>query len=159
VDARGAGGTAGPVTDLVLAPGRGIPDGLVIPDSELVERFSRSSGPGGQSVNTTDSRVELRWDVAKSGALGDDQRARLIERLATRLVDGTLSIVASEHRSQLQNRTAARVRLARLLTEALGPPPPTRRATRPSQAARRRRVEDKRRRGEVKANRSRPRWD
>jgi ribosome-associated protein len=147
------------VTDLALPPGRGLPDGLVIPDAELVERFSRSSGPGGQSVNTTDSRVELRWDVAASGALSDTQRARLLERLGGRLVDGALTIAASEHRSQLQNRTAARARLAMLLTNALAPPPPARRATRPSRAAKQRRVDAKRRRGELKANRSRPRLD
>jgi ribosome-associated protein len=147
------------VTDLALPPGRGLPDGLVIPDAELVERFSRSSGPGGQSVNTTDSRVELRWDVAASGALSDTQRARLLERLGGRLVDGALTIAASEHRSQLQNRTAARARLAMLLTNALAPPPPARRATRPSRAAKQRRVDAKRRRGELKATRSRPRLD
>jgi ribosome-associated protein len=147
------------VSDLVLAPARGLPDGLVIPDSELVERFSRSSGPGGQSVNTSDTRVELRWDVAGSSALRDDQRARLLDRLADRLVDGAIMIVSSEHRSQLQNRGAARLRLGRLVTEALAPPPPERRATRPSRAARQRRVEDKRRRGELKTGRARPRWD
>ncbi|MDT4945100.1 MAG: ribosome-associated protein [Pseudonocardiales bacterium] len=147
------------MTDLALPPGRGLPDGLVIPDAELLERFSRSSGPGGQSVNTTDSRVELRWDVAASGALSDTQRTRLMERLGSRLDDGALTIAASEHRSQLQNRTAARARLAMLLTDALAPPPPARRATRPSRAAKQRRVDAKRRRGELKANRSRPRLD
>src|SRR5690348_5655896 len=112
-----------------------MPDGLMIPSAELVERFSRSSGPGGQGVNTTDSKVELRWDVAASSALGDAQRAGVLERLAGRLVDGVLTVVASEHRSQLQNRNAARARLAMLLTDALAPPPPARRPTRPSKAA------------------------
>jgi ribosome-associated protein len=144
------------VSDLVLPPGRGIPDGLVIPDAELLERFSRSSGPGGQSVNTTDSRVELRWDVAGSSALGETQRARLLERLGPRLTDGAVTIVSSEHRSQLQNRTAARARLRMLLTDALAPPPPARRPTRPSRAAKQRRVDAKRRRGELKAKRARP---
>jgi ribosome-associated protein len=144
------------VTDLVLRPGRGIPDGLVVPDAELVERFSRSSGPGGQGVNTTDSRVELRWDVAGSAALSDLQRARVLERLAARIDDGVLVIVASEHRSQWQNRTAARARLVALLRDALEPPSPARRATRPSRAAQQRRIDSKRRRGEVKANRRRP---
>ncbi|MDT4893315.1 MAG: ribosome-associated protein [Pseudonocardiales bacterium] len=143
----------------MLAPGRGMPDGLVIPDAELVERFSRSSGPGGQSVNTTDSRVELRWDVAESPALDEEQRGRLLDRLDGRLVDGAITIVSSEHRSQLQNRGAARLRLGRLITEALAPPPPERRATRPSRAARQRRVDDKRRRGELKTTRARHRWD
>jgi ribosome-associated protein len=144
------------VSDLVLPPARGIPDGLIIPEAELVERFSRSSGPGGQSVNTTDSRVELRWDVASSGALGDVQRARLLDGLAPRLADGVVSIVASEHRSQLQNRTAARARLTMLLRDALAPPPPARRPTRPSRAAKQRRLDAKKQRGDLKAKRARP---
>jgi ribosome-associated protein len=144
------------MAELVLSPARGLPDGLVIPDAELVERFSRSSGPGGQSVNTTDSRVELRWDVAASTAITDLQRARLLTGLAGRLVDGVLSIVASEQRSQLQNRTAARGRLRLLVLEALAPPPPARRATRPSRAAKQRRVEAKRQRGQLKVNRRQP---
>ncbi len=144
------------MSELVIPAGRGLPDGLVIPTAELVERFSRSSGPGGQSVNTTDSRVELRWDAAASTALSDSQRARLLEALAHRLVDGVLSIAASEHRSQLQNRTAARARLRMLVADALAPPAPARRPTRPSRAARQRRVEAKRQRGELKARRRRP---
>jgi ribosome-associated protein len=142
--------------DVVLRPARGLPRGLVIPDAELVERFSRSSGPGGQSVNTTDSRVELRWDIANSAALTDEQRDRLLAALAPRLVDGALTIVASEHRSQRQNRTAARARLAHYVTDALAPPPPARRATRPSRAARARRLEAKRHRSEIKTARRRP---
>lgn len=142
--------------DLELRPGRGLPDGLIIPADELVERFSRSSGPGGQSVNTTDSRVELRWDVAGSAALTEAQRDRLLDRLSARLRDGVLLVVASEHRSQLQNRQAARARLSGLLADALAPPSPARRATRPSRAARERRMEDKRRHGQLKANRRRP---
>jgi ribosome-associated protein len=144
------------VSDLVLGPARGLPDGLVIPDAELVERFSRSSGPGGQGVNTTDSRVELRWDVARSPALSEPLRARALDRLGSRLEDGVLTIVASEHRSQWQNRTAARARLRSLLADALEPPSPARRPTRPSRAAQQRRVENKRRRGEIKAGRRRP---
>lgn len=143
------------MADLVLRPARGLPDGLVIPDAELHERFSRSSGPGGQGVNTTDSRVELRWDIAGSAALSQAQRELLLERLAGRIDDGELSIVAAEHRSQWQNRSAARARLRALLVDALEPPSPARRPTRPSRAAQRRRVEDKRRRGEVKAGRRR----
>ncbi|MDQ2750018.1 MAG: aminoacyl-tRNA hydrolase [Actinomycetota bacterium] len=144
------------MTDLVLPPGRGIPGGLVVPDQELVERFSRSSGPGGQSVNTTDSRVELRWDVAGSAALAERQRQRLLERLGPKLADGIVSIVASEHRSQWQNRSAARARLKAMLVDALAPPPAQRRATRPSRAAKQRRLDAKRHRGEVKAKRARP---
>ena len=94
--------------DLVLPPARGLPHGLVIPDAELLERFSRSSGPGGQGVNTADSRVELRWDIAASAALNPSQRSRLLERLSSRLVEGAVVIVASEQRAQLQNRAAAR---------------------------------------------------
>ena len=144
------------MSGLVLAPQRGLPRGLLIPDAELVERFSRSSGPGGQGVNTTDSRVELRWDVAASAALSDAQRAQVLERLGHRIVDGAIVLVASEQRSQRQNRTAARARLAALLADALTPPPPVRRPTRPSRAARERRLDGKRRRGEVKAGRGRP---
>lgn len=142
--------------DVVLRPGPGIPTGLTIPDAELAERFSRSSGPGGQSVNTTDSRVELRWDIAASTSLTDLQRERLLERLGARLVDGVLSIAASEHRSQLQNRTAARARLAHYVTEGLEPAAPSRRASRPSRRAKARRVEAKRQRGDLKATRRRP---
>lgn len=144
------------MSDLVLSPRRGLPDGLVIPDAELTERFSRAGGPGGQGVNTTDSRVELRWDVAGSAALSEGQRERLLARLDSRLSDGALVIVASEHRAQLQNRAAARARLAMLVTDALAPPPPARRATTPSRAAKQRRLDAKHRRGELKANRGRP---
>lgn len=126
---------------------------LVVPGSELTERFSRSSGPGGQGVNTTDSRVELVWDVS-STALPTQVRARLLERLAGRLADGVLVVVASEHRSQLQNRRAARERLADLVRSAALPPPPKRRPTRPTRGSQRRRLDAKKRRGEVKRGRS-----
>jgi ribosome-associated protein len=144
------------VADVVLRPQRGLPRGLTIPDAELIERFSRSSGPGGQGVNTTDSRVELTWDVASSAVLSDDQRRRVLDALATRITDGVLTLVASEQRSQLQNRGAARARLANLVGDALAPPPPARRATRPSRAARARRMDDKRRRGDLKTTRQQP---
>ncbi|MBE7189201.1 MAG: hypothetical protein INR67_13015, partial [Jatrophihabitans endophyticus] len=98
-----------------MRPQRGLPAGLTVPAAELIERFSRSSGPGGQSVNTTDSRVELRWDVASSRALTEPQRERLLVALAGRLVGGVITVAASEHRSQLLNRTAARARLANYL--------------------------------------------
>lgn len=149
-----------PGEDLELAAGPGIPRGLVIPASELVERFSRSSGPGGQSVNTSDSRVELEYDVASSGALTPARRTRVLGALGPRLVDGRLLVVvASEHRSQHRNRVAARERLADLLRAALAPPPPARRPTKPSKASQRRRVEGKRRRGETKALRGRVRGE
>jgi ribosome-associated protein len=129
----------------------------VIPAAELVERFSRSSGPGGQSVNTADSRVELEYDVAGSTALSQTQRARALANLAHRLVDGTLVVDASEHRSQHRNRVAARERLADLLRSALAPPPPPRRPTKPSRRARQRRLDAKRQRGETKSLRGRVR--
>ncbi|WP_213450515.1 alternative ribosome rescue aminoacyl-tRNA hydrolase ArfB [Rhizomonospora bruguierae] len=126
---------------------------FAIPRAELSWRFSRSSGPGGQSVNTADSRVELSWDVARSRALPQRLRERALERLGSRLVDGVVTVVAAEHRAQLQNRRAAEARLAALVAEALAPPPPSRRATRPSKGAVQRRLESKRRRGELKRGR------
>lgn len=140
---------------LEVRPGPGIPDGLLIPAAELSERFSRSSGPGGQSVNTADSRVELRWSPVTSSALSDLQRRRVASALSGRMVDDEVAIVASEHRSQRQNRLAARDRLAALLAEALKPPPPTRRPTKPSRRSRENRVEAKKQRGQIKANRGR----
>ena len=126
---------------------------LVIPAGELRERFSRSSGPGGQSVNTADSRVELSYDVASSPALPGYARERILTRLGSRLTDGVLTVTASEQRSQLQNRRAARGRMANLLREALAPPEPPRIPTRPGRGARERRLADKRRRSEVKRSR------
>jgi ribosome-associated protein len=123
---------------------------IVIPERELRWRFSRSSGPGGQSVNTADSRVSLSFDVARSTALGPVQRARALERLAGRLVDGVLTITASQERSQHLNRIAARERLAAALAEAVAPPPPRRRPTAPSAGAVDRRIEAKKRRGRTK---------
>jgi ribosome-associated protein len=123
---------------------------IVVPARELRWRFSRSSGPGGQSVNTADSRVELSLDVATTTALGPVQRARALERLADRLVNGVLTIVASEHRSQLRNREAALERLADVLGAAVAPPPPRRRPTRAGRGAVERRLADKKRRGETK---------
>ena len=123
---------------------------VVVPQRELQWRFSRSSGPGGQSVNTADSRVELSLDLTTTTALGPVQRARALERLADRLVDGMLTVTASEHRSQLRNREAALERLAGILAEALAPPPPLRRPTRARRGAVERRLADKRRRGETK---------
>ena len=123
---------------------------LVIPGRELRERFSRSSGPGGQSVNTADSRVELSFDVEHSSALPDWARARAAERLAGRLVDGVLTVTASEQRSQLANRQRARARLAALIRDAIAPPQRPRVPTRPRRGAQERRLEAKRRRASVK---------
>lgn len=132
---------------------------LTIPAAELQWRFSRGSGPGGQGVNTTDSRVELSFDITTSTALGPEQRDRLLHRLEDRVVDGVVTVVSAESRSQLQNRTAARTRLAALLRDALRPDPPTRRPTTPSRAARSRRRDEKRNRGQIKALRGRVRRD
>ena len=144
-----------PGDDLVVPPGPGVPAGLVIPAAELVERFSRSPGPGGQSVNTSDTRVELVYDVASSTALTDARRRRALSALAGQLVGTTLVVVASEHRSQHRNRVAARERLAGLLREALAPPPAPRRTTRPTRGSQRRRLEAKKQRGETKSLRGR----
>ena len=123
---------------------------VVVPERELRWRFSRSSGPGGQSVNTADSRVELSLDVSRTTALGPIQRARALDRLSSRLVDGVLTVAASEERSQLRNREAARERMATILSEAIAPPPKPRRPTAPSKAARERRLAEKRHRSQTK---------
>jgi ribosome-associated protein len=141
-----------PGSDLEVAPGPGLPGGLTIPARELVEQFSKSSGPGGQSVNTTDSRGELRFDVAASTAFSDEQRLRADDRIGPLVV-----IAASEHRSQHRNRVAARGRLADQLRDALAPPAPTRRPTRPSRGARQRRLDEKKQRGSTKSLRGRVR--
>jgi len=126
---------------------------LVIPAGELTERFSRSSGPGGQGVNTADSRVELSFDVARSPTLPSALRERMLERLATRLAGGVITIAASEHRAQLANRAAARARLVALLRGAAAPPRRGRRATKPSRGSQERRLADKKRRGDIKRGR------
>jgi len=124
--------------------------GTTIPTEELSWRFSRSAGPGGQSVNTTDSRVELSYDLMNSTALPPVHKQRALQALAGRLAGGVLTVTASESRSQLRNREAAAERMAALLTEATGPPPRPRRPTKPSRAARERRLADKRRTSEIK---------
>lgn len=146
-----------PGQDVTVPPGPGLPSGTTIPASELSERFSRSPGPGGQSVNTSDTRVELLFDPASSTAFTEPQRARLLRNLADVMVQGQVSVVASEHRSQLRNRVAARERLVALLREAVAPPPPPRRRTKPSRSSQRRRVEAKKQRGRTKALRGRVR--
>jgi ribosome-associated protein len=124
--------------------------GTVIPPEELSWRFSRSPGPGGQSVNTTESRVELSYDLAGSGALSPALKERALRALEDRMSGGVITVTSSENRSQLRNREAAAARLAALLTEATAPPPKPRRPTRPSRAARERRLADKQRRSEIK---------
>jgi ribosome-associated protein len=128
-------------------------DRLTIPAAELSWRFSRSGGPGGQGVNTTDSRVELSWDLAGSEVLPPALRERAVEHLRNRLVNGVLTVTASEHRSQLRNREAAAARLAGIVAGAIAPPPRVRRPTRPSRRAVERRIAEKKRRGEIKRNR------
>jgi ribosome-associated protein len=122
---------------------------VVVPEAELSWRFSRSSGPGGQSVNTTDSRAELSYDVASS-SLPDHLKSRALTALRGRLVDGVLTIAASEQRSQLQNREAAEQRLVEVLRTAIAPPPPPRRATKPTKGSKERRLNVKRQRSELK---------
>ena len=146
-----------PGQNLAVPPGPGLPSGATIPAVEIVERFSRSPGPGGQSVNTSDTRVELLFAPASSTAFTVAQRARLVRHLADAMTQGQVSVVASEHRSQLRNRIAARERLVALLREAVAPPPPPRRATKPSRASQRRRVEGKKQLGRTKALRGRVR--
>jgi len=155
--------------------------GSVVPEDALTWRFSRSSGPGGQSVNTADSRVELAVDLAAITWATPGDRDRVLARLAPRLaladrretaarrdevveeraeagepVGTVLSVAASEFRSQLRNREAALARVTELLDDALRPPPPPRRATRPSRASRARRVQAESRRRSVKEMRRRP---
>ncbi|MPY77590.1 MAG: aminoacyl-tRNA hydrolase [Actinophytocola sp.] len=126
---------------------------FTIPAGELRERFSRSSGPGGQGVNTTDSRVELSFDVARSASVPESLRQRMLDRLRSRLVDGVVTVVASEHRAQLANREAARERLTALLAEAAAPPPRKRKPTKPTRGAKERRLSAKKQRGRLKRDR------
>ncbi|GIG40409.1 alternative ribosome rescue aminoacyl-tRNA hydrolase ArfB [Cellulomonas phragmiteti] len=144
--------------DLRVSPGPGAPAGLTVPAGDLLEQFSRASGPGGQGVNTADSRVQLSLDLATTTALDEVQRARVLDRLAPRLAGTVLTISAAEHRSQRQNRTAARQRLADLLREAVAPPTP-RRPTRRTRGSHRRRLQDKSERSALKQDRRRPRPD
>jgi ribosome-associated protein len=148
-------GMGGPGGDLVVQPGPGLPAGLVIAADELGERFSRSSGPGGQGVNTTDSRVELTFEPGTSRSLTESQRDRVVEVLGSTLVNGHIVVAASEYRAQLRNRVAARERLAALLRDALAPAPPPRRPTRPTRGSQRRRLDAKKRRGQLKSGRGR----
>jgi ribosome-associated protein len=131
---------------------------LVVPARDLSERFSRSSGPGGQGVNTTDSRVELSFDLARSAAVPEHLRHRMLSRLCGRLTDGVLTVTASEHRAQLQNRAAARERMILLLRAAAAAPAPIRRPTRPTRGSKERRITEKKRKGRTKQGR-RGGWD
>lgn len=141
--------------DLVVPAGPGIPQGLVVPAEELMERFTHASGPGGQGVNTTDSRVQLSLNLGTTTALTETQRDRVLKRLGPQLSNTTLTVTAAEHRSQYRNRKAARRRLAALLRNALEPQR-VRRKTKPTRGSQRRRLEAKRHRAEIKRNRKRP---
>ncbi len=141
---------------LTIAPGPGIPESLTIPAADLTEHFARSSGPGGQGVNTTDSKVQLSVDLARVSAFSASQQRRVLQNLGHRLSGTVLTVEASEHRAQIRNRALARQRLADLLRDALAPPPPARRATRRTRGSERRRLAGKHRRSEIKANRQRP---
>lgn len=129
---------------------------LTIPSSELGWRFSRSSGPGGQHVNTSDSRVELSWNVGESAVLSDEQRLLLLTRLGRRLVSGVITVTASERRSQLRNRELARAKLADLVGGGLAPEPARRRVTKPTRGSNRRRLAAKEQRSATKRQRQRP---
>jgi ribosome-associated protein len=130
---------------------------ITIPAGELSWQFSRSGGPGGQGVNTADSKAELRFDLAATPSMPDHLKARALDRLASRLVDGVLVVTASEHRAQLANRRAALARLTVLLTQGIAPPARARRATRPSKRSVQARLDSKRRRGNDKRLRGTPR--
>lgn len=124
--------------------------------SELRWGFSSSRGPGGQHADTAETRVALSFDVTRSRSLNTVQRERVLDRLAGQLCDGVLTVVVQETRSQARNREIARQRLASLVANGLAPGPARRRPTRPSRRAKARRLAEKRRRSEVKRNRSRP---
>lgn len=132
---------------------------LTIPAGELQWKFSRSSGAGGQHVNTSDSRVQLTWSVADSAVLTDDQRATLLTRLGRRMVGGGITLTVSERRSQLRNREAALESLAGLVRGALAPPAPPRRATKPTRGSARRHLAAKQQRSQTKRQRQRPTGD
>ena len=147
------------MNDLTIAPGPGIPDGMVIPAADLTERFAKASGPGGQGVNTTDSKVQLSIDIAAVSVLDDAQRHRILRNLESRLDGTVLTVAVTTQRSQIRTRSEARERMAALLREALAPPPPPRRKTKPTRASVRRRLAAKKRRSELKSQRRRPNQD
>jgi ribosome-associated protein len=133
--------------------------GVTIPPSEFEWRFTGSGGPGGQHANTSNTAVELRFNVEGSPQLDPRLKERVRRRLSTRITAaGDLIVHCSDHRSQTRNRAEAMKRLGELLDEGIRPPEKRRKPTRPSRSAKRRRLEDKRRRGDLKATRQRPDW-
>lgn len=146
----------GGMKSLTIAPDPGIPDGAVIATADLTERFAKSSGPGGQGVNTNDSKVQLSIDFANCASLTDAQRRRILRNLKHRSDGSVLTVSASTQRSQVRNRAEARERMATLLREALAPPPPPRHKTKTTRGSVRRRLEAKKRRSELKEMRQRP---
>ncbi|WP_344293924.1 alternative ribosome rescue aminoacyl-tRNA hydrolase ArfB [Streptomyces synnematoformans] len=131
---------------------------VVLPEAELVWRFSRASGPGGQHVNTSDTRAEVRFDLARTQALPPVWKERALRRLADRLVDGQVVVRAGQHRSQWRNREAAAVRLAALLAEATAPPPAPRRKRKVPRGVNERRLREKKQRSDVKRGRTGRGW-
>ncbi|WP_104102188.1 alternative ribosome rescue aminoacyl-tRNA hydrolase ArfB [Arthrobacter sp. 08Y14] len=136
--------------DLMVSPA------LTIPASELSWRFSRSSGPGGQHVNTSDSRVALSWNVAASTSLTDTQRQILLRRLKRHLIAGTVTVTVSEQRSQLRNREIALTKLAEMVADSLAPEAAARRKTKPTRGSNYRRLDAKKQRSATKRQRQRP---
>jgi len=132
---------------------------LTIPAAELQWKFSRSSGPGGQHVNTSDSRVQLTWNVDDSTSVSDEQRDILLTRLGGRLVAGAITVTVAEQRSQLRNREVALEKLGDIVRRALAPPAALRRATKPTRGSARRDLAAKKRRSETKQQRQRPTGD
>lgn len=133
--------------------------GLVIPESELDWRFTTSGGPGGQHANTSNTAVELRFNVLQSHQIDQRLRERIRRRLGNQMTNaGDLIVTSSDHRSQTRNRSDAKIRMAELLDEGIRPPAKRRKSTRPSRSAKRRRLEDKRHRGRLKAGRRGDDW-
>jgi len=129
---------------------------LTIPAAELSWRFSRSSGPGGQHVNTSDSRAELTWSIVDSAVLSEDQRMLLGARLGPRLIAGAITVTASERRSQLRNREIALAKLSELVSMGLAPEGARRRTTKPTRGSNLRRLAAKEQRSITKRQRQRP---
>jgi Protein chain release factor B len=128
---------------------------LVIPSRELKWRFSRSSGPGGQKVNKTNTRVEIIFNIEESKVLNDYQKKVLTKKLKTKLVNNCICLAVQEERNQLLNRQIAIIRISSVIRNSLKNSSKVRKATKPSKASQNRRLETKKKRGELKKNRQR----